>query len=107
MCKRFLRTGVCHQYPKCKQRHRVPAATTSILLEHLFQTPYDPKHLKGQEEEEGEEEDTWSSAIHTEAVDHHRRYQAFLSFYDDIRQEFSKFGTIVSMKVSAQPSVWK
>jgi splicing factor U2AF subunit len=86
-CPFYFKIGACRHSDRCSRHHHKPAFSPTILIKHVYRHPVRLAELH-------------AAANAGEAiVDKEKALEDFLSFYEDMFSELSKFGVVDALHV--------
>ncbi|VEU33928.1 unnamed protein product [Pseudo-nitzschia multistriata] len=93
-CPFYFKIGACRHSDRCSRLHHRPAFSPTILIKHVYRHPVREAEL--QQTATGNSN---PSSNMTHKIDRVKAYEDFLTFYEDMFLELSKFGRIDELNV--------
>jgi splicing factor U2AF subunit len=88
-CPFYYKVGACRHMQRCQRLHVMPLFSTTVLIHGMWKNPRAPKSITQEEEEESIEKNISQQQLDVE----------FKEFFDEIFEEFAKFGEIEDIAV--------
>mmetsp|Transcript_76705 Transcript_76705/g.155744 ORF Transcript_76705/g.155744 Transcript_76705/m.155744 type:complete len:278 (+) Transcript_76705:185-1018(+) len=96
-CPFYFKIGACRHSDRCSRLHHRPAFSPTILIKHLYRHPVRVAELKqAVSGPQGSGNKSNNNNSRTEKV---KAFEDFLTFYEDMFLELSKFGRIDELHV--------
>ena len=86
-CPFYFKIGACRHSDRCSRLHHKPAFSPTILIKHIYRHPVRLAELQQ------------AATAGGTVIDKDKALEDFLSFYEDMYMELSKFGRIDALHV--------